>query len=34
MELTRDKLMTLYANMVRARKVDEFMVDALSQGNC
>ena len=32
MELTKEKLLTLYANMVRARKMDELMVNALAQG--
>jgi pyruvate dehydrogenase E1 component alpha subunit len=32
MELTKDKILTLYTNMVRARKLDEFMVNALYRG--
>ena len=32
MKLNKDNILTLYTNMVRARKLDEFMVDALSRG--
>lgn len=32
MKLARDELLKLYANLVRARKFDEFMVAALEQG--